>query len=145
MRCGDYVLLGKRLGAHGAGQWALPGGKPDAGEHPVLAAIRETYEETGLEIPEWAVEVVPWWTYDRFEDESLHYVTLYVRVLLDPNSASLVRVVEPDKCAGWRWFRVRDRGPADGSLLGGQEIVTYPLKDVEFFCGLRELALRGLL
>lgn len=31
-----------------AGQWALPGGRLDAGETPLEAALRETHEEIGL-------------------------------------------------------------------------------------------------
>jgi 8-oxo-dGTP pyrophosphatase MutT (NUDIX family) len=36
-----------RMRAH-AGQWALPGGRRDAGETAVAAAVRETAEEVGL-------------------------------------------------------------------------------------------------
>lgn len=35
-----------------AGQWALPGGRCDAGETPAQAALREIEEEIGLLIPE---------------------------------------------------------------------------------------------
>ena len=36
--------------AHHAGQWALPGGRLDAGETVVEAALRETEEEVGLRL-----------------------------------------------------------------------------------------------
>lgn len=34
-----------------AGQWALPGGRLDEGETTIEAALRETHEEVGLELP----------------------------------------------------------------------------------------------
>ncbi|MEO1061790.1 MAG: CoA pyrophosphatase [Actinomycetota bacterium] len=49
---GAAILLTRRqprLRAH-AGQWALPGGRIDAGETPVEAALRETSEEIGLDL-----------------------------------------------------------------------------------------------
>ena len=50
-------LLTKRaptLRAH-TGQWALPGGRIDAGESPVAAARRELHEELGLDLDPTAV------------------------------------------------------------------------------------------
>src|SRR6267378_7673122 len=49
---GTALLLTLRaagLRAH-RGQWALPGGRCDAGETPVMAALRELHEELGLEL-----------------------------------------------------------------------------------------------
>ena len=54
---GAAFLLTRRapkLRAH-AGQWALPGGRLDAGETPVQAALRETHEELGLLLGDGAV------------------------------------------------------------------------------------------
>ncbi|MBQ0961038.1 CoA pyrophosphatase [Ideonella sp. 4Y11] len=51
------LLLTRRaahLRAH-AGQWALPGGRLDAGETPEQAALRELHEEVGLALPADAV------------------------------------------------------------------------------------------
>jgi 8-oxo-dGTP pyrophosphatase MutT (NUDIX family) len=49
---GTALLLTLRasgLRAH-SNQWALPGGRCDAGERPVMAALRELHEELGLEL-----------------------------------------------------------------------------------------------
>ncbi len=47
----DEVLLLKRSAAHAQGNlWCAPGGKVHDGETPVLAAVRELKEETGVEV-----------------------------------------------------------------------------------------------
>jgi len=48
------LLLTKRAGglSSHAGQWALPGGRIDAGETPEQAALRELHEEVGLQLDE---------------------------------------------------------------------------------------------
>ena len=51
---GPGLLLTRRaarMRAH-AGQWALPGGRVDAGESAVRAALRELHEELDLRVPE---------------------------------------------------------------------------------------------
>src|SRR6266481_5762185 len=52
MASGTALLLTLRaagLRSH-RGQWALPGGRCDEGETPVMAALRELHEELGLEL-----------------------------------------------------------------------------------------------
>jgi 8-oxo-dGTP diphosphatase len=46
----DGLLLVRRTMNPGRGQWALPGGFLDAGEDPRVAAARETWEETSVEV-----------------------------------------------------------------------------------------------
>lgn len=45
----DDVLLIRKKRGHGAGKINGPGGKLDAGESPAQCAVRETFEETGVE------------------------------------------------------------------------------------------------
>ncbi len=50
LRCGDRYLLLRRAKAPNAGRYAPVGGKLEAHERPVDAAVRETREETGITI-----------------------------------------------------------------------------------------------
>lgn len=46
----DMVLLCRLCEDHNMGQWTLPGGGLDFGEHPEAGCRREVFEETGLEV-----------------------------------------------------------------------------------------------
>lgn len=95
---GDRVLLGRRRGAHGAGEWSLPGGKLDLWETPTECAVREVKEETGLDVTN--LRAGPF-TDDPFPEEGLHFVTLYFRADAPTGEPELL---EPRKCEGWHWF-----------------------------------------
>ena len=69
------ILLGERIGSHGANTWATPGGHLEIGESIEECAQRETLEETGLEVGSFKKLG---FTNDIFEKEGKHYVTLYV-------------------------------------------------------------------
>jgi 8-oxo-dGTP pyrophosphatase MutT (NUDIX family) len=52
----SFVLCRRSAGLNRhASQWALPGGRIDAGETPIEAALRETDEEVGVQLDESAV------------------------------------------------------------------------------------------
>ncbi len=92
------VLLGKRKNSHGEGSWAFPGGHLEYGESPEECAVRETLEETGIEINN--IRKGPF-TNDFFAKEGKHYITLFMladHVRGDPE------IKEPHKCEEWRWF-----------------------------------------
>lgn len=95
------VLLGKRRGAHGAGTWALPGGHLELFETIKDCARREVFEETGLSIGNIAHAA---FTNDFFENESKHYVTLFVTAMHEAGEA---QIREPEKCETWDWFSWR--------------------------------------
>ena len=96
---GDRVLVGRRRGAHGAGTWAFPGGKLEAGESPEEAVRRELAEETGLQADDVAAIT---WTSDVMAGAQggLHFITLHHLVTVGPGEPELR---EPDKTDGWRW------------------------------------------
>lgn len=91
------VLLGKRKGAHGAGEWSFPGGHLEFGESIEACAERELAEETGLRALSLEVKA---WTNDLIE-ETKHYITFFVFVSRFEGEPQLL---EPHKCEGWEWF-----------------------------------------
>src|SRR5262249_6098037 len=95
------LLLGRRIGAHGAGTWALPGGHLEFGETIADCARREAKEETGLLVE--SVAPAPY-TNDIMASEGRHYVTLFVQATVGAGDPS---VLEPEKRAGWQWFKWR--------------------------------------
>jgi 8-oxo-dGTP diphosphatase len=94
---GHRVLLGQRLGAHGAGYYAAPGGHVEFGESLAECARREIREECGLEIED--IRLLSVGTYLWGADR--HYVDVDV-VCQAPVGEP--RNLEPEKCAGWAWY-----------------------------------------
>lgn len=95
---GKRILLGRRRGAHGAGAFAFPGGKPHPGESPADAVAREVQEETGLTCT--AIRPITW-TSEVFAKDGLHFVTLHHRAEV---AAGEPQLLEPEKCEGWDWY-----------------------------------------
>lgn len=95
-----HLLLGERIGSHGAHTWATPGGHLEFGESIEECAKRETLEETGLVIDTFKKLT---YTNDIFVKENKHYVTLYVVASCPVGDP---KVIEPAKCIQWRWFKM---------------------------------------
>jgi len=71
---GDRVLLGKRGESPGKGAWSLPSGYIDYDEDLLTTAIRETKEETGLDVEACSIiNIVSSFVSPRF-----HFLGIYV-------------------------------------------------------------------
>lgn len=93
------VLLGTRIGAHGAGQPSFPGGHLEKGESVVDCARREVREEAGLEVANVRFQ------YAARSSLFLPRDYLHIGTVADW-TAGEPRLMEPEKCTGWTWCRL---------------------------------------
>ncbi|MFZ1075055.1 MAG: NUDIX domain-containing protein [Minisyncoccia bacterium] len=94
------VLLGLRAGAHGAGEWAFPGGHVEFGETVFQTAVREVKEETDLNVGECKlISVCDEMRYIKTDNK--HYLNMGVLGII---ASGEPKVMEPQKCKEWKWF-----------------------------------------
>jgi len=91
------MLLGKRRGSHGAGEYAFPGGHLEYMESFEECARRETREECGIEIQN--VKFLFLSNLKRYAPK--HYV--HIQLITDWKSGE-PRVLEPEKTEEWKWY-----------------------------------------
>lgn len=91
------VLLGKRKGKHGNGEYAWPGGHFEYMESFEECARREVMEETGMQI----TNVRFLRLYNLKEYAPKHYVD--IGLIADWQSGE-PQVLEPEKCESWDWY-----------------------------------------
>ncbi|MBV9920402.1 MAG: NUDIX hydrolase [Pseudonocardia sp.] len=68
------VLLGRRALEPWLGDWNLPGGFVEKGEHPMDAAVREFREEVGLEVTLTGLLAISLSRYEPTDDWLVHHV-----------------------------------------------------------------------
>lgn len=116
------ILVGKRKGSHGAGQWALPGGALEWGETSRGCALRETEEEVGIDLlhettnasgnvfspPEDDEEKDIFHACECQIDEKNHWITLFALFYVGEGLRGRERTMEPHKCEGWFWKKPSD-------------------------------------
>ena len=99
----NKILLGHRVvssvdtgGIYEPDSWCLPGGKQDYEETIFECAIRETKEETNLDISDLEV-------FNAMDDIQInkHFVTIQV---IAHSFKGEVKVMEKDKIDEWKWF-----------------------------------------
>lgn len=95
------VLLGKRKGAHGEGEFAWPGGHFEYMESFEECIRRETMEETGITIKNIRFLMLA----NLKQYAPRHYV--HINLIADWESGE-PQVMEPEKCEGWEWYDIDD-------------------------------------
>lgn len=91
------VLLGKRKGSHGAGEYAWPGGHLEYMESFEECARREVIEETGMTIRN--IRFLRLRNIKEYAPK--HYVD--IQLVADWESGD-PQVVEVDRVEGWDWY-----------------------------------------
>lgn len=91
------ILLGKRKGSHGEGEYAFPGGHLEYMESFEECAKRETMEEAGIEIKN-----VKFLFLSNLKDYApKHYV--HIGLIAEWKSGE-PKVLEPHKIDSWDWY-----------------------------------------
>ena len=93
----NQVLLGRRLGSHGEGEYAFPGGHLDHLESIEKCAQREVMEETGMKIKN--IKFLR--LYNLKEYAPKHYIDIGMTAEWESGNPKLL---EPNKCEGWNWY-----------------------------------------
>jgi 8-oxo-dGTP diphosphatase len=91
------VLLGKRKGSHGAGEYAFPGGHLEYMESFKACAERESSEECGVKITN--VRFLYLANLQKYAPK--HYV--HIGLVADWKAGE-PEVLEPEKCESWDWY-----------------------------------------
>jgi 8-oxo-dGTP pyrophosphatase MutT (NUDIX family) len=114
------VLIEERLDlSEPASEWLIPGGGVEAGETPVQAAVRETYEETGIAVP--LADLTELYTYRRLwtdVERGVQYDQLehiYFARLTSAQRAVPVALTDDERpyVIGPRWWTLDDLRASD--------------------------------
>ncbi|HEU0085956.1 MAG TPA: NUDIX domain-containing protein [Candidatus Paceibacterota bacterium] len=93
------VLLGKRKGSHGAGEYAWPGGHMEYMESFESCAKREIKEETGIEIKNFRFLCVT----NLKSYAPKHYADIG---FIADWAEGEPKIMEPEKTEGWDWYPI---------------------------------------
>ena len=83
---------------HLEGTWTMPRGKLEFGESFEEAGIRETKEETNLDVED--VEVI------CFANDKNQYAQFVTVGMIAKKYSGEVKTMEPDEIVDWKWFDV---------------------------------------
>lgn len=91
------VLLTKRKGSHGEGEYAFPGGHLEFNESIEECAKRECREEAGIEIK--SIKFLRLLNLKKYPGK--HYVDI---AMVAEWKSGKPQVLEPDKAESWDWY-----------------------------------------
>jgi 8-oxo-dGTP diphosphatase len=99
VRKNGKILMGRRTGGTGEGQWCLPGGKLEFNERLEDCALREVLEESGIQLAKIVFVNLnndprghEHWLHVNYEGETEH----------EP------QLIEPERFTAWGWFSLDD-------------------------------------
>ncbi len=95
------VLLGKRKGSHGSGEYAFPGGHLEFGESFEECALREVREESGVEINDLHFQYLA--NVAKYNNRQYVHIGMIAQW-----SSGEPMVNEPEKCESWSWYSTND-------------------------------------
>jgi len=93
------VLLGKRKGSHGEGEFAFPGGHLEYMESFEDCVKRELAEECGIEIKNIRFQFLA--NVTKYAPK--HYA--HIGLMADWAGGE-PKVLEPEKCESWNWYEI---------------------------------------
>jgi 8-oxo-dGTP diphosphatase len=125
---GDKILLGKRKGSHGAGEYSFCGGHLEYMEGFAECAHREVKEECGIKIKNIRFQGVA----NLICYTPKHYVQLG---LLADWKEGVPTVLEPNKCESWDWYSL-DSLPGPISKMAALILQSY--KTAQLFFDINE-------
>ncbi len=95
------VLLGKRKGSHGDGEYAFPGGHLEYMESFKEGALREIAEECGVEIKNLKFQFLA--NVKKYAPK--HYV--HIGLTADWSRGE-PKILEPEKSESWNWYDINN-------------------------------------
>ena len=128
-----HVLMVERKLQPGKGQWALPGGHIDRGEQAIDAAIRELYEEAGLDMPKGAMRgrLRERRVFDHPERSEKGWVRTEAFVFELQDRAKLEKIKSGSDASQARWVPITEITP-DNIFEDHFDIIQALVPDVPF-------------
>lgn len=122
----NQIMLGRRIGSHGAGEYAGFGGHLEAGESFAECTLRELEEEGGTDLKIKDLRFLCVTNLLKYLPK--HYVDIGMVAEWESGEA---QVMEPDKVESWEWYDI-DNLPSPLFGVITNYVEAYKTGKVEF-------------